>query len=233
MCFSILQQQGWVSTTNTRDNKLFVRFRLIKDSGIHPWFGTSRTLDCHTSGGQLFDSGGVVHSTTSLEELEVSPKAKHEGNLVVAILGGMSKKSADKLEMSYNLGVQPSSVCALDDGVVEIILVAFVLILELMEEVEDVESESCRRTVDRRWKPTGAEELDIFGSEGIATTVTDNEAVNARQVEYHEVVGRGGSGTRVTTMMSKLDDKADGREGRVFEVPAIPFLRHVSADDLL
>ena len=63
---------------------------------------------------------------------------------------------------------------------VEIIQVALVLVLQLMEEVEEVESESRQRMVDRCWKPTGAEELNIFWSEASATTVTDNKAVNAR-----------------------------------------------------
>jgi len=150
----------------------------------------------------------VVRSATSLEELEVGPKTKHEVNLVVAI----------------NLGIQPGSVGALDDGVVEIIWVTLVLILQLVEEVEDVESESCRRTINRCWKPTGTDELDVFGSGAIATTVTDDEAVNARQVEYHEVVGRGGNGTRVAITVSELDDQSNRCKGRIFEESAIPFL---------
>ena len=46
-------------------------------------------------------------------------------------------------KISYNLGHQPGGVCALNDGMVEIIRVTFVLILQRVEEVEDIKGERC------------------------------------------------------------------------------------------
>jgi len=63
---------------------------------------------------------------------------------------------------------------------VEIIRVALALILQLVEEVEDIETERRRRPFNRRRKPAGTEELDIIRNGAIAIAVTDNEAVNAR-----------------------------------------------------
>ena len=63
---------------------------------------------------------------------------------------------------------------------VEIIWIALVLILELVEEVENVKGECRCRTVNHCRKPVCIEELDIFGKGRITTTVTDNKTVNAR-----------------------------------------------------
>jgi len=63
---------------------------------------------------------------------------------------------------------------------VEIIWVALALILQLVEEVEDVETKGRRRPFDRRWKPADTEELDIIWNGAIAIAVTDNKAVNTR-----------------------------------------------------
>ena len=68
----------------------------------------------------------------------------------------------------------------MSDCVVEIIWIALVLILELVEEVENVKGECHCRTINRCQKPVCIKELDIFGKGRITTTVTDNKTVNAR-----------------------------------------------------
>ena len=113
----------------------------------------------------------------------------------------------------------------LNNSMVEIIWVAFVLVLELVEEVEDIESECCFRTFNCCWKPAGTEKLVASGNRGTARAVTDNEAVSTRQVKYHEVVRRGRMGTCVASIVPKLGDKANRSEGGTFEEVAIPFLR--------
>lgn len=85
---------------------------------------------------------------------------------------------------------------------VEIIWVAFIPILQLVEEVEDVESECCRRTFDRRRKPAATEELNTFGRRAVTVTVPHNEAVCAREVENHQVMQGGRAGTGVTSVVS-------------------------------
>lgn len=140
----------------------------------------------------------------------------------------MSKKNRNEREKTYDVRIQPRSVHALNDGVVKIIKVTLTLVLQLMEEVEDVKSERGRRTFNRCWKPTGAEELNVFGRVVTTMTVADNEAVGTRQVENHEVVKRRGVGARVTDVVPELNDKANGGEGTLFEVAAIPPLRCVS-----
>ena len=63
---------------------------------------------------------------------------------------------------------------------VEVVWIALVLILEIVEEVEVVEGECCCRTVDRCRKPVDVKELNDFGKGHITTAVKDNETVNAR-----------------------------------------------------
>ena len=133
--------------------------------------------------------------------------------------------------MAHNFRVQPSSVRALNDGVVEIIRVTLVLVLELVEEVEDVKGKRCRRTFDRCRKPTGTDQLNTFGRGAVAVTVSDNEAVSTRKVEYHQVMQRGGTLTRVTDVMSELNDEAERGEGGIFKEAAIPLLRSISVDN--
>ena len=64
-----------------------------------------------------------------------------------------------------------------------------------------------------------------MGSRGVTGTVSDDETVNAREVEHHEVVKGGGVGTHVANVVSKLENEAKGREGGAFKEAAIPFLR--------
>lgn len=61
---------------------------------------------------------------------------------------------------------------------------------------------------ERCWKPASTEELDVPGDKTITSTVADNEAVNTRDVEDHEVFEVGRVGTGVTGMMAELNDKA-------------------------
>ena len=74
--------------------------------------------------------GRVVYSTASLEELEVGPETNDKGNLIVAVLGSMGQARVKiEKEVSYDFGLQPGSVRTLNDGVVKIVGIAFVLIL--------------------------------------------------------------------------------------------------------
>ena len=63
---------------------------------------------------------------------------------------------------------------------VEIIWIALVLVLELVEEIEDVKGEYCCRSFDRCRKPVCTEELNAFGKGSImaTATVTDDETVD-------------------------------------------------------
>ena len=63
---------------------------------------------------------------------------------------------------------------------VEVIRIALVLILKLVEEVENIKGECRCRTVNRCRKPVRIEELNVFGKGSITTTVTDNKMVNTR-----------------------------------------------------
>ena len=67
-----------------------------------------------------------------------------------------------------------------------------------MEEVENVKSECCGRTMDRCREPTGTQELNTFGRMTFTVTVSDDKTVDAREVEHHEVVKGRGVGTRFT-----------------------------------
>ena len=63
---------------------------------------------------------------------------------------------------------------------VKIIWIAFVLVLKLMEEVEDVKGKCRCRSVKRHRKPACAEELSVLGNGSITATVADDKAVNTR-----------------------------------------------------
>lgn len=41
----------------------------------------------------------------------------------------MSKYAADKVKDTYDLGIQPSGVCALNHGMIEIVWIAFIMVL--------------------------------------------------------------------------------------------------------
>jgi hypothetical protein len=69
--------------------------------------------------------------------------------------------------------------------------------------------------------------LDIFRRGTFTVTIADNEAVGTRQVEYHEIVQRGGTGTLVSGLVSELDNETKGSESRVFEAASVPFLEQV------
>jgi len=154
-----------------------------------------------------------MHSSASLEALEVTPEAEDECCLVIAI----------------NLGVQTSSIRVPENSMVKVVSVALVLILKLREEVEDVEGECRCRTADRCWKPAYTEELCMFRGSA-ATAVADNETVNTRLAEHHEVFVIGGGGTRDTSAVAKLDDKAQSSKGGVVEERTIPHLDVVERD---
>ena len=114
---------------------------------------------------------------------------------------------------------------------VEVIWIALVLVLELVEEVENIKGECRRRTVYCCRKPACTEELIVFEKGSITTAVADNKLVNARQIEHHEIVKRGGVRARIINVVPELDDKTGSGEGDVLKVPSVPHLRYVSIND--
>ena len=80
----------------------------------------------------------------------------------------------------HNFGIQPRCVHVLNDGVIEVIRVALVLILKLMKEVEDVKGEHGGRIFECCRKPTSTEELIVFGGGITTTTVPDDKAMSTR-----------------------------------------------------
>ena len=80
----------------------------------------------------------------------------------------------------HNFGIQPRCVHVLNDGVIEVIWVALVLILKLMKEVEDVKGEHGGRIFECCRKPTSTEELIVFRGGITTTAVPDNEAMSTR-----------------------------------------------------
>ena len=111
---------------------------------------------------------------------------------------------------------------------IEVIRVTFVLILQLVEEVKDVESERCRRLMDRCWKPAGTEELDTFGRAAITVAVLDDEAVGPRQVKDHEVLEGRRVWAHAANAVIELDDEASRGKGGALEEVSIPFLAYIS-----
>ena len=92
----------------------------------------------------------------------------------------MSKWTMNEKKTPHDFGIQPRCVRALNDGVIEVIRVALVLILKLMKEVEDVKGEHGGRIFERCRKPTSTEELIVFGGGITTTAVPDDEAMSTR-----------------------------------------------------
>ena len=65
---------------------------------------------------------------------------------------------------THNLLFKASAVRSLENSVIEIVNVALILILQLVEKVEEVESECCRRAFDCRREPAGTQKLKVLGN---------------------------------------------------------------------
>ena len=98
-------------STKTKTRELLVRLRLRKINSIHPRPRTRRTGNCHTSILQRLHGGRAVYSTTTLEELEVTPETEDKRYLVVANLGNpLSKKTAGNRNKMYTIcGSNPAA----------------------------------------------------------------------------------------------------------------------------
>ena len=118
-------------------------------------------------------------------------------------------------ERTYNLPVQTSIICSLEDRIVEIIWVAFIIVLEFVEEVEKLEGEGGRWPNDCCGKPARAKELETArNATGCsAVTVLNNNAMNAIQVEDHQVMAARGVGARVAWRVTELNDVTELGEG--------------------
>lgn len=114
------------------------------------------------------------------------------------------------------------------DRVVEIIRIALVLILELVEKIEELEREGRRRAENRSGEPACAKELNLMRDWiGRTMTIANDDTVNSIQVEDHVVVGFGRVGTVVIWAMAKLNNLTEGGESRRLEEQAGPFLKSV------
>ena len=78
-------------------SRSFVRLRLRESDSILPRLRTRGTGDCHASIRQQLSGGRAVYSSTSLEEVEVTPEAEDKHCFIVAMLG-------DKLARELRIG---------------------------------------------------------------------------------------------------------------------------------
>lgn len=85
---------------------------------------------------------------------------------------------AGEIGCTHDLRIQPSGISALNDGMIEVVQIAFVSVLQFVEEVEDVESERCRWPVDCRRKPACTKKLDVLGRGTFAATITDDKTMS-------------------------------------------------------
>jgi hypothetical protein len=77
----------------------------------------------------------------------------------------------------------------LHDCVVEVVGIAFVLILQFVEEVEEFKCERRRGAEHRCRKPVFTEELNFMWCRvGGTVAVLDDDAMNTVQVEDHVIV---------------------------------------------
>ena len=64
-----------------------IRFRVVERECVPPRLGTRGTVNRRTSAAQLINSGRVVYSTASLENMKVDPEMVDKRKLVVTVLG--------------------------------------------------------------------------------------------------------------------------------------------------
>ena len=130
-------------------------------------------------------------------------------------------------EKTYDLPVQTSIVRSLEDSIVEIIGVAFVTVLEFVEEVEKLEGEGSCWPNDRCGEPVRMKELEMMRdtTRYTAVTVSNDDAVNTIQVEDHQVVVVRGGGARVTWVVTELNHATELGEGGRFIEPSVPLLQ--------
>lgn len=119
-------------------------------------------------------------------------------------------------EKTYNLSVQTSIIRSLDDCMIEIIRITFVIVLKFVEEVEKLEGEGSRWPNDRCGEPACAKELVTTSNTGRCTTVTvsDDNTMNAVQIEDHQVIEGRGGGARVAWGVAELNRATERGEGR-------------------
>jgi len=93
------------------------------------------------------------------------------------------------MDTYYLLG-KAGAVGLMNDCVEKVVRVTLALILQLLEEVQQPESERSGRSVKGRREPTGTEDLDVgfdAARQMAAFAIPDDDPVNAAQVEDHEV----------------------------------------------
>lgn len=182
-------------------------------SSVPSGLRTGGTGDCNTSIRCGVIAAGAAVRTGSFENLEVAPNAERKREFIVSMLQRADEqimKGSDR--GTYNHGIETRGIGSCDDGVVEIVGVALILILQLVEKVEEIEGERRRRTDDRRREPTDTEKLNVLGniiSKPAAATVPDNEAVDSGEVEHHKILKRRGVRTCFIHIVSKLQDEAE------------------------
>ena len=65
---------------------------------------------------------------------------------------------------THNLLFKAGAVRSLENSVIEIVNVALILILQLVEKVEEVESECCQWAFDCHREPAGTQKLKVLGN---------------------------------------------------------------------
>ena len=187
--------------------------------------GTRRAHNSETSVGHRINPTTVVASTTMLQKLEVTPKAKDDRDLIVSELWGVSTVSTQTTLKTYYFRSESSIICMVHDGVIEVVGVTLVLVLKFVEKVEKLEGEGSRGMEYRCREPACTEELNLMrGHIDVTMTVLYDNAMDAVQVEDHVVMKKRWVGTRFTWTMAKLDYLTEGGEGHRLKEQTIPLL---------
>jgi hypothetical protein len=111
--------------------------------------------------------------------------------------------------------------------VIKVVRVALIAVLQLMEEIQEVECECRRGSVDRCGEPASTKDLRVLGNRlphVAATAEANNETVNTIEVEYHQVMETRRKSARVASAVAELVDEAESSEAGVLEELSIPFL---------
>lgn len=112
---------------------------------------------------------------------------------------------------------------------VKVVRIAFIAVLQLVEEIQEAKRERRRGSINRCWKPASAEKLNILGDTSphvTAIAVTNDKTKNAAEIKHHQVEEVGWFGAHLCSEVAKLGDKSESSEGGFFEERAIPLLEN-------
>ena len=129
--------------------------------------------------------------------------------------GALVTGDGDWVLNTHNFRRETGAVGKVNNRVIEVKQIRLVVRLELMKEVEDLESEDGVRPNQRGREPFPPKQLSttILGIRWIAPTVSNNGLVDAANIESGELITPGGVRTRLASPVTKLHHKAEGGEG--------------------